>query len=94
MASQEHTDNCKEIFALLSDYLNLELPPETCQEIEAHITGCSPCIEFAESLRKTVDLCRQYQPTELPAPMGKEAKAQLLEAYGRMLAARTNNQPG
>jgi RNA polymerase sigma-70 factor (ECF subfamily) len=94
MEPHEHNERCKEVFALLSDYLNLELPPEACQEIEAHIAGCSPCIEFAESLRKTVDLCRQYQPTELPAPMGQEAKAKLLEAYGRMLADRTNTQPG
>jgi len=86
-------DRCKEVFALLSDYLNLELPPEACQEIEAHIAGCSPCIEFAESLRKTVDICRQYQSTELPAPIGQEAKAQLLDAYKKMLAARTSSRP-
>ncbi len=88
----EH-DRCKEVFALLSDYLNLELPPEACQEIEAHIAGCSPCIQFAESLRKTVELCRHYQPTELPAPLGQEAKSQLLDAYKKMLAARTSSRP-
>jgi len=79
---------------MLSDYLDLELPPEACHEIEAHIAGCPPCIEFAESLRKTVDLCRRYQPAELPRPMGQEAKAQLLDAYKKMLAARTSNQSG
>jgi anti-sigma factor RsiW len=94
MEPHHHNERCKEVFALLSDYLNLELPPEACQEIEAHIAGCSPCIEFAESLRKTVDLCRQYKLTELPAPLGEEAKTKLLEAYGKMLATRTNRQPG
>jgi anti-sigma factor RsiW len=79
---------------MLSDYLNLELPPEACHEIEAHIAGCPPCIEFAESLRKTVDLCRRYQPAELPRPMGQEAKAQLLDAYKKMLAARMSDQSG
>ena len=79
---------------MLSDYLDLELPPEACYEIEAHIAGCPPCIEFAESLRKTVDLCRRYQPAELPRPLGQEAKAQLLDAYKKMLAARTSNQSG
>ena len=92
MEMHRHNEKCKEVFALLSDYLNLELPPETCQEIEAHIAGCSPCVEFAKSLRKTIDLCRQYQLTELPAPLGQEAKALLLEAYGKMLAARTNSR--
>jgi len=94
MEQHQHNNRCKEVFALLSDYLNLELPPQACQYIAAHIAGCPPCIEFAESLRKTVDLCKQYQPAELPAPLGQEAKAQLLEAYRRMLASQTNSKLG
>jgi len=79
---------CKEVFALLSDYLNLELPPDACRSIEVHLNGCEPCIEFVESLRKTVDLCKRYRPEDLPAPIGEEARAQLMSAYQRMLAAR------
>jgi len=94
MEQHQHNEKCKEVFALLSDYLNLELPPEACQDIEAHIADCSPCIEFANSLRKTVDLCKRYEPTELPAPLGEEAKAQLLEACRRMLALPMGVKPG
>lgn len=88
MEQHQPNDKCREVFTLLSDYLNLELPPEACQDIEAHIAGCAPCIEFAESLRKTVDLCRRYEPAELPAPLGEQVKAQLQEAYRRMIASR------
>ena len=88
MEPHERTEKCKEIFSLLSEYLNLELPSGACQEIETHLAGCPPCIEFAESLRKTVELCRRYQPAELPEPLGKDARAQLLDAYQRMLSAR------
>ena len=72
MESDERTEKCKEIFSLLSEYLNLELPPEACQEIETHLAGCPPCIEFAESLRKTVELCRRYQPGRTAGTFGKE----------------------
>src|SRR5579864_7913313 len=88
MGLDHSTEKCKEVFSLLSEYLNLELPPGACQEIEAHLAGCPPCIEFAESLRKTVELCRRYQPTELPEPLGNDARKQLLEAYQTMLGAR------
>ena len=88
MDSHERKEKCKEVFSLLSDYLNLELPPDACQEIEVHLATCSPCIEFAESLRKTVELCRRYRPTELPEPIGKKAREQLLNSYQKMLAAR------
>ena len=88
MELHQRTDKCREVFSLLSEYLNLELPPDACQEMEAHIAGCTPCIEFAESLRKTVELCRSYQPAEVPEPLGKNAREKLLEAYQRMLGER------
>ena len=87
----QHNGNCQEIFALLSEYLNLELPPETCREIEQHLAGCPPCIEFTESLRRTIEICRSYRPAELPDPLGREAREQLVEAYRKMLAARSSS---
>lgn len=84
----EHSGNCSEVFALLSDYLNLELPADACREIEEHLAGCPPCIEFAESLRRTVDLCRAYRPTELPDPLRRDAREELEGAYRKMLASR------
>jgi len=84
----KHDHNCDEIFSLLSDYLNLELPPEACREVEAHLAGCDPCVEFAESLRKTVDLCRQYEPSEMPAPLTAQARSELEAAWHRLLESR------
>lgn len=86
-AKHQH-GTCKEIFALLSDYLDLELPADTCQEIEAHLSSCPPCIEFANSLRKTVELCRNYDPGELPEPLTQDAREELLTAYRKMMASR------
>lgn len=91
MQSHEHNAKCREVFALLSQYLDLELPPETCQQIEAHIAGCDPCVEFTESLRKTVELCRKYEPADLPAPLGEVAKERLMAAYRQMLSSRADS---
>lgn len=88
MEPHRHTGDCKEVFELLSQWLDLELPPDACRDIQEHLAGCPPCIEFAESLRKTVALCRGYIPGEVPAPIGAQAKAELEAAYRRMLAAR------
>jgi RNA polymerase sigma-70 factor (ECF subfamily) len=76
-------EDCKQIFATLSEYLDMELPPEACREMEAHLDGCPPCVEFAESLRKTVALCREYHPSEMPAPISQEARERLQEAWRR-----------
>jgi hypothetical protein len=81
MDSNESSEKCREVFALLSDYLNLELPTDACEVIEAHLHGCPPCVEFAESLRKTVELCRQYRPSEFPSSVGERAREDLLQTY-------------
>ena len=93
MEQHRHTEKCRELFAMLSDYLNLELPPEACAEIESHLAGCSPCVEFAESLRRTVELCRGYRPDEIPGPISDNAREQLLTAWKKMLAARAAARP-
>jgi hypothetical protein len=88
MSPSEDSADCRQVLEWLSDYLNLELPPDACRQIEHHLSGCHPCEEFAESLRKTVDLCRQFQPQEMPQPISQSARAELLEAYQKMLRAR------
>ena len=83
---EQDPQSCKEIFALLSEYLDLELPPEACGKIQAHIANCPPCVEFAESLRKTVELCRQYQPTAMPEPLSGTAREELRMAWEKVRA--------
>ena len=38
------TEDCRRIFATLSAYLDLELPPQACREMAAHLAGCPPCV--------------------------------------------------
>ena len=77
----EHTGNCKELFALLSEYLDGSLAPQTCEEIREHLAGCPPCIQFLNSLDRTVKLCHECAPAEKPAPLAPEIRNKLLEAY-------------
>ena len=88
MSSHQHDENCRKMFALLSEYLDLELSADACREMETHIGGCEPCAEFTQSLRKTVQLCRAYQPQEMPRPIAVDARDKLLAAYEKMLARR------
>lgn len=75
---------------MLSEYLDGELPPATCAELDRHIRGCAPCVAFVESLRKSVRLCRGYLPEIEAPPLSEEGKHTLQDAYARLLAARRN----
>lgn len=48
--------SCREILEKLSEYIDEEIDPAVCDEIEAHMAGCSPCIAFLNTLKKTVKL--------------------------------------
>jgi len=47
---------CADILEKISDYLDKELDPSICKEIENHIQDCEPCIAFVNTMRKTVEL--------------------------------------
>ncbi len=72
---------CKEIFAMLSQYLDRELPGDLCDQIGHHIDGCPPCVEFVKSLEKTVELCRDAKFSDRPSPLGDEAMERLKAAF-------------
>ena len=83
-----NNQDCQNVFARLSELLDQELPAGTCEELERHIENCAPCVEFVESLKKSVALHRAYRPGGDPPQIALEVKQSLREAYQRMLEAR------
>jgi Putative zinc-finger len=88
MGSKHNSLDCKEIFALLSEYIDAELPPELCDCVTAHINGCDPCVEFLQSLRKTAELCQQYRPKVIPPLLAEQVRRDLRQAYDHFLSTR------
>lgn len=75
--------SCKEIFEMLSQYLDRELPPEVCDCMETHIQGCPPCVDFVKTLEKTVRICRDLQAQQKPAAISPALREELKAAYQR-----------
>ena len=80
--------DCSQIFAMLSRYLDRELPPATCVGLEEHLRDCPECIQFVDSLKRTVELCRQYGTFRHREPVPPEKLTELRAAYDRMLTRR------
>ena len=59
--------SCREIFENLSAYIDAELDPSLCEEIERHMEGCNPCVAFLNTLKKTVVLYK-YRGEEAEVP--------------------------
>ena len=56
--------NCERLLGSLSEYIDGELPPEFCQEIEKHLAECENCRVVLNTTQRTIDLVQA--PTEKP----------------------------
>jgi anti-sigma factor RsiW len=68
---------CRELFERLSDYVDGELPAEICDHIRRHMEDCDPCVAFANTLKKTADLCHRLPAHPLPLDLAESLQAML-----------------
>ena len=45
---------CRELVALLTDFLEGVLPPSTCRRVEAHLATCPDCTAYLAQIRTTI----------------------------------------
>ncbi|MCQ3938481.1 MAG: zf-HC2 domain-containing protein [Chloroflexi bacterium] len=48
--------NCQDLLGSLSEYIDGELPPDLCREIEKHLEGCDNCRIVLNTTKRTIDL--------------------------------------
>lgn len=51
----EHT-TCSELLKSIGDYLDGDISPEICAELEEHIKGCENCRVVVDTMKKTIYL--------------------------------------
>jgi anti-sigma factor RsiW len=57
---------CKEMLKELSEYIDGELDPSLCAELECHMKDCHPCLIFINTLKKTLSLYKYAASEPLP----------------------------
>lgn len=66
--------DCQKILTELNDYVDGELAPSLCRELETHLTGCQNCQVVLDTLTKTVYLVHQLGNTPDQLPSGVESR--------------------
>jgi len=59
---------CEELLAILNDYVDGQVSPGICKDLEKHLAGCNPCQVVVDNIRQTITLYKEGQPYELPLP--------------------------
>jgi anti-sigma factor RsiW len=78
--------DCEQIVLMLSEYIDRDLPPETCSVIQSHLATCRACGEAEASLRRTIEMCRSFRSDSRPGPLAPEKHDELKAAFQKVLA--------
>jgi anti-sigma factor RsiW len=70
---------CRDLLGRLSLYIDGDLNARQRRALMAHLRRCPCCEEFAESLKRTVQLCQQAGRRRLPADVRARARARIAE---------------
>jgi RNA polymerase sigma-70 factor (ECF subfamily) len=64
--AQPPAPGCPDILDRFSRYLDGEIGPDVCAQMEAHLASCEACRATCQSLRSTVALCRAMPGEDVP----------------------------
>ncbi len=73
---------CRQAVALMSDYLDGQLPAGDRERLERHLAACPHCSEYLAQLQITIDALGQAQPDAL----SNEAVDEFVVLYRRWQA--------
>lgn len=79
-SKQQPTARCKRLFALLSDYVDQQIDPSLCADVEGHLGDCSPCKAYLASLEETVRRCQRHCTEELKAKVRAQVRNLIRES--------------
>jgi anti-sigma factor RsiW len=68
---------CRELAAVITDYLDGVLPVEDRRRFDAHLAECPYCVNYLEQMRETIEATGALTAREI-AP---DLRARVLEAF-------------
>jgi hypothetical protein len=65
---------CEQVTTFIADYLAGELNAATTLAVEQHLQGCSDCLAFLNTYRKTVDTLRSLRDADIPPELQERVR--------------------
>jgi RNA polymerase sigma-70 factor, ECF subfamily len=80
----DRPEDCRQLFAGLSEYLDGRIEPRTCEQMRLHIEACPSCVVFLQDLRQAIDRCRSLE-VPCDSVVAPRLRAILTQEYLRMI---------
>ena len=79
---------CEEYIGGLADYIDGDVDPSLCEEIERHIGQCKNCRIMVDTMRQTVQLCREGKPEPLPEALEQRLNSLLKARWDKKFGTK------
>lgn len=73
--------HCHDMLGKMSDYLDGDLDPDLCAELEKHISDCNNCKLMVNTMKMTVQLCKDGACEDLPEEFQAKFQEKLAERW-------------
>lgn len=84
---------CRDVIALLTEYLEGGLTQAQTRSLEAHLKLCDPCVEFLETLKKTSAAVSALRVADIPPDCRRQLRDFLKRQTHPSTPARTAARP-
>lgn len=81
-ADEPPVEGCPDVVSLWSRYLEGDIRPETCSEMERHLESCPRCRGACDSLKRTLALCRALPAGDVPVEIRESLRRAIARALG------------
>jgi hypothetical protein len=75
--------HCREVIAVMGEFLEATLTPELVAELEAHLRDCGPCLAYLATYTKTRELAGRAERVPMPEEMQRRLREFLIARLGR-----------
>ena len=85
---------CQELLKVLNEYVEGDIDPDVCHELEKHLAGCNPCKVVIDNIRKTISLYKNDQVYELPADFKQRLHTALQDKWKKQRKSPSDKPSG
>lgn len=85
-------EQCREMFANLSEYLDGRIDTASCEDMQQHIEACPNCVAFLKDLRKAIDRCKSLD-LQCDPEVARRMRTLFTREYLRMTGLLENGEP-
>ena len=76
-------EDCKKFFERISEYLDGELDEEIFLKMDRHLQDCPECQDCIDSLKRSIQLCKEAGKEEMSADIRGRLRSMLRECISR-----------